>query len=96
MHEGWKVHHMDIKSVFLNGDLHQEVYAEHHIFYSIAARFPYLVEQDLDDVARPTRFCWRIVNADVNKPFVSSGLEFVPLPVRVATAELLFFLSYYL
>jgi hypothetical protein len=24
--EGWHVHHMDIKSVFLNGDLNEEVY----------------------------------------------------------------------
>jgi len=24
--EGWQVHHMDMKSVFLNGDLKEEVY----------------------------------------------------------------------
>jgi hypothetical protein len=24
--EGWRVHHMDIKSSFLNGDLKEEVY----------------------------------------------------------------------
>jgi hypothetical protein len=27
-HEGWEVHHMDVKSVFLNGDLQEEVYIE--------------------------------------------------------------------
>src|SRR5438132_11550304 len=26
VHRGWSVHHMDIKSVFLNGDLQEEVY----------------------------------------------------------------------
>jgi hypothetical protein len=27
-HEGWEVHHMDVKSVFLNGDLQEEVYVK--------------------------------------------------------------------
>jgi hypothetical protein len=25
-HRGWEIHHMDVRSTFLNGDLHEEVY----------------------------------------------------------------------
>jgi hypothetical protein len=27
-HEGWRVHHMDVKSAFLNDDLAKEVYVQ--------------------------------------------------------------------
>lgn len=27
-HEGWEVHHMDVKMTFLNGDLQEEVFME--------------------------------------------------------------------
>ena len=31
--EDWKVHHMDVKFAFLNGDLKEEVYVEQHLGY---------------------------------------------------------------
>uniref|UniRef100_M8B0R6 Metallo-beta-lactamase domain-containing protein n=1 Tax=Aegilops tauschii TaxID=37682 RepID=M8B0R6_AEGTA len=50
---------------------------------SIARRFPYLVEQrpeDGDEDAQAAKIDWKIVQDDVEKPFVASALEFVPLP----------------
>ncbi|TVU45931.1 hypothetical protein EJB05_05441, partial [Eragrostis curvula] len=57
---------------------------------SVATRLPYLVEHNQDEgdqVARAAQLSWRIIKGDVDKPFVSSGLELVPLPVRVNTAK---------
>ncbi|XP_066332393.1 putative hydrolase C777.06c [Miscanthus floridulus] len=51
---------------------------------SVAARFPNLVKQKLqegDDFARPAQLDWTIIEGDVDKPFVASELEFWPLPV---------------
>ncbi|KAL6894596.1 hypothetical protein ACP4OV_008694 [Aristida adscensionis] len=51
---------------------------------SVAARFPYLVNhelQEVDQFAQAAQLDWMVIEGDVNKPFVSSGLEFVPLPV---------------
>jgi hypothetical protein len=38
MHEGWEVHHMDTKSVFLNSDLQEEVYVEQPVGFIIAGK----------------------------------------------------------
>jgi hypothetical protein len=37
-HEGWEVHHMDIKSTFLNDDLQEEVYIEQPIGFVVAGK----------------------------------------------------------
>jgi hypothetical protein len=37
-HEGWEVHHMDIKSAFLNGDLQEEVYVEQPTGFIVAGK----------------------------------------------------------
>jgi hypothetical protein len=34
-----------------------------------------------DEVARVAQLDWTIIECDVDKPFISSGLQFVPLPV---------------
>jgi hypothetical protein len=33
--EGWRVHHMDVKSTFLNGDLKEEVYVHQPLGFAI-------------------------------------------------------------
>jgi hypothetical protein len=37
-HEGWEVHHMDVKSAFLNSDLQEEVYVEQPTSFIITCK----------------------------------------------------------
>jgi hypothetical protein len=37
-HEGWKVHHMDVKLAFLNGDIQEEVYVEQPTSFIITGK----------------------------------------------------------
>lgn len=51
---------------------------------SIAQKFPYLVRKKLkegEEVRRVAQLDWRVIESDLQKPFVTSGLGFVPLPV---------------
>jgi hypothetical protein len=36
MHEGWEVHHINVKSAFLNDDMQDEVYVEQPACFIIA------------------------------------------------------------
>jgi hypothetical protein len=36
--EGWQVHHMDVKSVFLNGDLKEKVYVRQPVGFIVAGQ----------------------------------------------------------
>jgi hypothetical protein len=37
-HEGWEVHHTDVKSTFLNGDLQEEVYVEQSMGFVVTGK----------------------------------------------------------
>jgi hypothetical protein len=37
-HEGWEVHHLDVKLSFLNGDLQEEVYVEQLVGFVVASK----------------------------------------------------------
>ncbi|KAJ4981863.1 hypothetical protein NE237_032700 [Protea cynaroides] len=51
---------------------------------SIGVKFPYMVKKKLDEgqeIRRVTQLDWKIIEDDCDKPFIASGLQFVPLPV---------------
>jgi hypothetical protein len=37
-HEGWEVHHIDVKSAFLNGNVQDEVYVEQPAGFIVAGK----------------------------------------------------------
>uniref|UniRef100_A0A0E0MPL5 Metallo-beta-lactamase domain-containing protein n=1 Tax=Oryza punctata TaxID=4537 RepID=A0A0E0MPL5_ORYPU len=60
------------------------IYLSQFAMDSIAQKFPYLVRKKLkegEEVRRVAQLDWRVIESDLQKPFVTSGLEFVPLPV---------------
>lgn len=40
-----------------------------------------------DEASQVAQLDWRIIEGDIEKPFISSGLEFVPLPVRATVVN---------
>nr|ABA99850.1 hypothetical protein LOC_Os12g42100 [Oryza sativa Japonica Group] len=59
------------------------IYLSQFAMNSIAQKFPYLVRKKLkegEEVRRVAQLDWRVIESDLQKPFVTSGLEFVPLP----------------
>lgn len=60
------------------------VFLNQYAMDSLAVKFPYLVQKKLkagQEVRRVAQLDWQIIENDCTKPFVASGLEFVPLPV---------------
>ncbi|ONM02123.1 Metallo-hydrolase/oxidoreductase superfamily protein [Zea mays] len=60
------------------------IYLSQFAMDSICQKFPYLVKKKLkegEEVRRVAQLEWKIIESDIQKPFTTSGLEFVPLPV---------------
>ncbi|KAG6756222.1 hypothetical protein POTOM_039647 [Populus tomentosa] len=60
------------------------IYLSHHAMNSIAEKFPYLVQKQLkpgQEIRRVAQLDWHIIEEDHQRPFVASGIQFVPLPV---------------
>ncbi|KAL3576379.1 hypothetical protein D5086_021662 [Populus alba] len=60
------------------------IYLSHHAMDSIAEKFPYLVQKQLkpgQEIRRVAQLDWHIIEEDHQRPFVASGIQFVPLPV---------------
>ncbi|KAK4779346.1 hypothetical protein SAY86_006874 [Trapa natans] len=60
------------------------VFLSQHSMDSIATKFPYLVKKKLkegQEVRRVAQLEWTVIEESCDKPFVASGLQFIPLPV---------------
>ncbi|KAI4297283.1 hypothetical protein L6164_037177 [Bauhinia variegata] len=60
------------------------IYLSRHSLDSISEKFPYLVEKKRKEgaeIRRVAQLDWKIIEDDCNKPFIASGLKFIPLPV---------------
>jgi hypothetical protein len=69
-----------------------------YLYNSIEVKFPYLVEKKFkegQEVRRVAQLDWRIIEDQCEKPFVASGLGFVPLPVSSSTSFLIILFIYH-
>ncbi|XP_043699567.1 putative hydrolase C777.06c isoform X4 [Telopea speciosissima] len=60
------------------------VYLTRFSMDSIAVKFPYMVQKNFkvgQEIRQVALLEWKIIEGDCDKPFVASGLQFVPLPV---------------
>ncbi|PKI68070.1 hypothetical protein CRG98_011666 [Punica granatum] len=60
------------------------VFLSQHSMNSITVKFPYLIKKKLkegQEVRRVAQLNWKVVEDNCEKPFVASGLQFIPLPV---------------
>ncbi|KAL3833671.1 hypothetical protein ACJIZ3_008407 [Penstemon smallii] len=60
------------------------IYLTEYAMESIAVKFPYLVQKKVklgQEIRRVAQLEWKIIESDISKSFVASGLKFIPLPV---------------
>lgn len=76
-HEGWQVHHMDVKSAFLNGDLKEEVHVQQPLGY-IDNKHKHKVLR-LHKALYGLRQAPRAWNAKLDNTLISLGFERSPL-----------------
>ncbi|KAJ4842773.1 hypothetical protein Tsubulata_010764 [Turnera subulata] len=61
------------------------IFLSQYAMDSISVKFPYLMRKKLkegEEIRRVAQLDWKIIEEDHNKPFVTSGMQFVPLPVQ--------------
>jgi hypothetical protein len=79
--EGWRVHHMDVKSAFLNGDLKEEVYVHHPPGFAIPGKEGKVLR--LRKALYGLRQAPRAWNAKLNSTLKGMGFEQSPREVAI-------------
>uniref|UniRef100_A0ACD6A2Q2 Uncharacterized protein n=1 Tax=Avena sativa TaxID=4498 RepID=A0ACD6A2Q2_AVESA len=76
-HSGWQIHHMDVKSAFLNGDLAEEVYVQQPVGFTEAGSEHKVLR--LRKALYGLRQAPRAWNAKLDATLISLGFEKCPL-----------------